>query len=941
MNIKHIILLLLIVVLTACSENDGIESRQTMPSDTNTIEDLVPVEFSVSDQRTIDFTRAATSIITFTAGEAVKVFVKPDGAASYTGYDYTTVSGLQSTSLTPPATPPYYPAGTGTTVEAYAYYPSTASSSFSVQSDQTSDADYKASDLMYAENRTVTKGSSNGNYHLLMQHQMAQLAITAQPQTASGLTITRVEVSAQMTVTFAPNTANIVTTTGGAGTITALNAAGTGYIVIPPQAINGVTIKVITGSGTDDEIATYTFTGAGNFESGNSYGIDLTISPDQLGLTTSINNWNGVGSVNVTPSGNLTISAISAQKYTGSAIEPSFSVYRDGALFDPANYDTRWVNNIESGTAYVIVTGKNLGTGADYSTCIGMASFVITPAYGKLKYDVTSKTETYGATPFTNPLTNYDKRSDSGHAEYNPIYVGRVADGLVTYSSSDPTVATVDAATGEVTMLKAGTTTITATATNGANYVYDPGDNTASYVLTVNKAAGSISFGYSTPSQTWSATTANNTYTQTVTHTGDATITYSIGGTNTCEATINPSTGEVAFTKSGSVQVIATVSGDTERYTYASKTATYTLTVNKATGFVTISPTSGNILASNSISFNVLTNHGGTLSVADISGNNRSTPTISGTTVNVSTTSGATSSAIIRVTCAATDYYNEAYVDYALTINASFEIKKNPLWYVAQYNINNSAGTSFATSHDAGYFFSYEDAMEKFAGNQDSYFVYKKGNHDIGGIKYHLPVEAEWWSIAPAINNANIWNYDESIDGTGTYKINFSSPIWGYNAETKTGFVESSYWKKISDTEIHAIRFLGSEFCSAWKYQYTGGFTADNKGVLTVSATLIETVDNSEEAAKSWYNSNFNSVSFTNNDSEGAVQRVFYGRGYRKRDEGSGSEATTMIGSGYYTSASRSTNTTHPWRLRFVFNSMQIGDGSSAYCLSVRLFRDN
>ena len=940
MNIKHIILLLLIVVLTACSENDGIESRQTMPSDTNTIEDLVPVEFSVSDQRTIDFTRAATSIITFTAGEAVKVFVKPDGAASYTGYDYTTVSGLQSTSLTPPATPPYYPAGTGTTVEAYAYYPSTASSSFSVQSDQTSDADYKASDLMYAENRIVTKGSSNGNDHLLMQHQMAQLAITAQPQTASGLTITRVEVSAQMSVTFAPNTANIVTTTGGAGTITALNAAGTGYIVIPPQAINGVTIKVITGSGTDDEIATYTFTGAGNFESGNSYGIDLTISPDQLGLTTSINNWNGVGSVNVTPSGNLTISAINAQKYTGSAIEPSFSVYRDGALFDPANYDTRWVNNIESGTAYVIVTGKNLGTGADYSTCIGMASFVITPAYGKLKYDVTSKTETYGATPFTNPLTNYDKRSDSDHPEYNPIYVGRVADGLVAYSSSDPTVATVDAATGEVTMLKAGITTITATATNGANYVYDPGDNTASYVLTVNKAAGSISFGYSTPSQTWSATTANNTYTQTVTHTGDATITYSIGGTNTCEATINPSTGEVAFTKSGSVQVIASVSGDTERFSYASQTATYTLTVNKATGFVTISPTSGSVDAGNSTSFTVLTSHGGTLSAADISGNNRTgTLTISGSTVTVPTNGVGASSATIRLTCDANDYYNTAYTDYELTINAAVDIEMNPLWYVAEYNL--ASNGSFETANNAGYYFTWGSAMN-YAAQSSSYNVYKTASKGPNNM-WHLPIEKEWFSIVPGENNTYIETFDS---GSGTYKNAYIQPVWGYNSTTKNpGILESSYWKRKSATELHAIRFLGTEYCSAWKYEWIGSFTSSNYGYLKISATLIGNIEDSQAAASTWYTNNFGTVYWGNDDSKGAAQRIFYALGYRINGNGDGTTPQLYQGEyGYGWSATeRPANDTRAWAMVFTNGRAAIHSSSFAkgYAWAVRLFRDH
>ena len=120
----------------------------------------MPVEFSISDQRTIDFTRAVTSIVTFNAGETVKVYVKPDGAESHVGYDYTTAAAGQSVSLTPPApptVPPYYPPGVGTKVEAYAYYPSTATpkETFTVQDDQTLNANYKLSDLMYADNRIV------------------------------------------------------------------------------------------------------------------------------------------------------------------------------------------------------------------------------------------------------------------------------------------------------------------------------------------------------------------------------------------------------------------------------------------------------------------------------------------------------------------------------------------------------------------------------------------------------------------------------------------------------------------------------------------------------------------------------------------------------------------------------------------------------------------
>jgi hypothetical protein len=89
------------------------------------------------------------------------------------------------------------------------------------------------------------------------------------------------------------------------------------------------------------------------------------------------------------------------------------------------------------------------------------------------------------------------------------------------------------------------------------------------------------SFASETPSIDWPT---NPTYTQTATTasgystTAGASVTYSIGSTNTCEATINASTGEVTPTKGGSVQVVATAAAIEGHFTQSS--ASYTLTVN-------------------------------------------------------------------------------------------------------------------------------------------------------------------------------------------------------------------------------------------------------------------------------------------------------------------------------------------------------------------------
>ena len=104
---------------------------------------------------------------------------------------------------------------------------------------------------------------------------------------------------------------------------------------------------------------------------------------------------------------------------------------------------------------------------------------------------------------------------------------------------------------------------------------------TSSATVTIEKASGTISFDTATPKEALHAAAADNTYTQEVTNTGDGTVTYTISD-NTCGATIDASTGKVTFTQAGSVTITATVADGTN-YSYATKTATYTLSVSDTT----------------------------------------------------------------------------------------------------------------------------------------------------------------------------------------------------------------------------------------------------------------------------------------------------------------------------------------------------------------------
>ena len=90
---------------------------------------------------------------------------------------------------------------------------------------------------------------------------------------------------------------------------------------------------------------------------------------------------------------------------------------------------------------------------------------------GSISYDVATVEKTFGDANFTNALN-------------------KTGDGSVSYATGNDKIATVDAATGEVTIVGAGETTITATVADGTDYTY--ATKTASYTLKVAEATMTV-----------------------------------------------------------------------------------------------------------------------------------------------------------------------------------------------------------------------------------------------------------------------------------------------------------------------------------------------------------------------------------------------------------------------------------------------------------------
>ena len=606
--------LLMAAALTACSSD--VDQGQQSPFTDLSPDGAVPVTFSVSDLR--DFTRAASSIVTFNANEKVKVFVKPNGASDYTQYDYKTAAGQSNVSLTleknyatNDATPPYFPAGTGTTVQAYAYYPATAASTFSVADNQTTDANYKASDLMHAAVRTITKGSSEGT-NLQMNHLMAQLHLNV---TGVGLTVNRVLVNAKRSVTFTPS-AGTATATGTASDIVAATAAGDAYVCIPVQPINTVTIKVETGSAGDNATtATFTFTSTNDFAAGNSYPINLTVNATSLGTTTAISDWNGQQSVTYAPTGDLTIDPISEVTYNGSAYTPTLVVKKGSTTLTKGaanGYTCQWFNNTDAGTAVVLVLGQ--GT---YAGSVAVGKFTINPKTLTASMVADISAQTYTRRQLTPTVTVTDGSALTLNTDYT-----------VSYGEN------INAATD------GGSATVTGT-----------GNYTGSVVKNFTISPKSISGMTLTPAFT-SKPYTGSTITNSVTSLKDGDYTLVASTEYTVSGTMS-ATNAAASASTAVTTNTMTVTG-TGNYT-GSKSVNWT--ISRISPSLSLSPTSLSLTSSNATgNITVTRTGGGAISASSNATGVATVGTISGTTVPV--TAIADGSATITVTVAQTQNYS-------------------------------------------------------------------------------------------------------------------------------------------------------------------------------------------------------------------------------------------------------------------------------------------
>ena len=385
-----------LLFLTGCQADKADDPRQ---------DGLVPVTLTASQGSILSIsggmTRAADGLYSATSGftgtESVRVFMNNSSSSS----DYTVGSPTAGVSSLAGGSLYYPPSGS---ISLFAIYPAASASSHTVTYDQTSDDNYKASDLMYAT-KAVDQADKANAQNLEFAHQLIKLKLNINK--GAGITsVTEVKMkNVKRTVSVAPTTSS-----AGIGSATSTDDE------------NGDNILIFSGSNTSSETQTY-----------------ACVFPSQA--------WNNTDFITVTADEKTVTYQLNRSEWTAGA-EYELTFHLNAVA----------LNNTNAGVATVAAIGK--GT---YFGQFATQTFVINKAAGSISYETGTVNKTTGDSPFTNELT-------------------KTGDGNVSFESTATSIATVNKE-GIVTIVGAGTTTITATVADGENYTY--ASKTVSYELRV------------------------------------------------------------------------------------------------------------------------------------------------------------------------------------------------------------------------------------------------------------------------------------------------------------------------------------------------------------------------------------------------------------------------------------------------------------------------
>lgn len=232
-----------------------------------------------------------------------------------------------------------------------------------------------------------------------------------------------------------------------------------------------------------------------------------------------------------------------------------------------------------------------------------------------------------------------------------------------------------------------------------------------------------------------------------------------------------------------------------------------------------------------------------------------------------------------------------------------------PLAYLTEYNVN-AAGTDFVTTQalDVSGYFSYEDAVKKFT------------NITIAGKKYHLPSKEEWMAILPVAASG-----DDYLSFTAPFRHNdvYETVVIKGDTISSTNDYRGG---SVSSNKAHALRFKGTKYVSAWRYEST---LLNDKRVLKITARPLYGKENNiriEDIAK---------PEFWESNTESDIVRILpasgsfsYGKPHWQGDNG------------FFWSSTAGEEEYTAWALSFDTTSVYLSPLYTTQDRSVRLFAD-
>ena len=373
-----------LLFLTGCQADKADDPRQ---------DGLVPVTLTASQGSILSIsggmTRAADGLYSatsgFSGGETVRVFMNSSSSSS----DYTVGSPTAGVSSLTGGSLYYPPSGS---ISLFAIYPAASASSHTVTYDQTSDANYKASDLMYAT-KAVDQADKANAQNLEFAHQLVKLKLNIIK--GAGITeVTEVKMkNVKRTVSVAPTTSS-----AGIGSATSTDDE------------NGDNILIFSGSNTSSETQTY-----------------ACVFPAQA--------WNNTDFITVTADSKTVTYQLNRSEWTAGA-EYELTFHLNAVA----------LNNTNAGVATVAAIGK--GT---YFGQFATQTFVINKADGSISFANATETKTKSENPSDNTFTNAVTNTGDGIVTYDSSNTGVATvdnDGKVTILTTGETTITATVADG-------------------------------------------------------------------------------------------------------------------------------------------------------------------------------------------------------------------------------------------------------------------------------------------------------------------------------------------------------------------------------------------------------------------------------------------------------------------------------------------------------------